>query len=1091
MKKIFALLCFVAMCNSWSAEAVFKIEINGSISPDKRVELSTNNNGIAMRAQSWHKKENQACTLYGYTKLSDGIIKPVTVSFNAQNSGIVNVYFTGGWNDDPRQREFVYIADVTLNGKTLLPKRETDKGEEKNNCVKTPEGFTCIGNAKFISEAENTESIAMVVNQDNRIKYLLNVKKGNTYTFTMNLMPAKEFTSQAKTIKLLPFSGEWSAFLNVKEPENYAAIPTVLDSPVFNQVQPQRIKNKFPNLTEYGTMIDLGQFTEKLKERAVAILYNEFDSPEETKINATFAADWWMELYLNGERILTTVETGNIAPTTTHPAVLKLRKGKNIFAAKILSGSRGWSFRFASALPTPPPITFRQDKNWKPVFMHENQFEIVGGSALDLSAHIDAPAGKYGRVIATQEGTLVFSGKPERTARFKGFSSGLPDIMWRKPDTDSFKGYARRMAIAVRRQGYNLFRDHGIDGWIMTGSEQALNFSEEYMKRWDYLFFLFKEQGIYWQHVIFSFGLYEPEKDYNTALKNRDAHKLMMCVGRDFERKRFKEGASRFLDHVNPHTGIKWKDDPALILVEFYNERYSGFERISKTQTSNPEEYKFFHDKWTEYLKQRFSELPQEKWPPELRKTGLQKPHIFTTFGVTPEFIQETVRFRISCLEETNKWCEKIVREAGYNGLITQNGSSRILNAASLWSTVNFADSHTYYKHPLNGSNPGSIVGQQSAVAEVASYFRDVNAQKLYGRPFGVGEYNHCFWNEYQREMPLVFTAYAAFQNYSTLAIHSHPVMIEGLWTGSRVSCFGVASNPVLRGGEFVGNMLFLRGDISPSRHKIMLNITDKYLLNRQNGFKAVSSEQNKLSLLTNFGIAFPDRPLASGVATPTRPDFALNISGGADVYNHDWFSSTVSTVDKEFSLSEIVKELKNHGILSPQNITDPDKGIFESDTGQIILHSRDKYIQIVTPMTQAVAVKAGANSTLKDFSLESTSTDTLAAVTSIDDSIINTSKHLVLVLATTVANEGMQLDARNPSKLIKLGKGPVLMRTGKFKVTIKNKNAKNIKCYALDCAGRRIQEITVIADDTSLKLDIDTSSLKFGPTPFFELVSE
>ncbi|HBJ95782.1 MAG TPA: hypothetical protein DDZ11_04835, partial [Lentisphaeria bacterium] len=62
---------------------------------------------------------------------------------------------------------------------------------------------------------------------------------------------------------------------------------------------------------------------------------------------------------------------------------------------------------------------------------------IKKGSALDLSAIIDAPAGKYGRTVITPDGHLAFE-KNSTPQRFLGFTSYMDEKVWKTSKDKDF-----------------------------------------------------------------------------------------------------------------------------------------------------------------------------------------------------------------------------------------------------------------------------------------------------------------------------------------------------------------------------------------------------------------------------------------------------------------------------------------------------------------------------------------------------------------------------------------------------------------------------------------------------------------------------
>ena len=75
----------------------------------------------------------------------------------------------------------------------------------------------------------------------------------------------------------------------------------------------------------------------------------------------------------------------------------------------------------AVALFVHADITFQADVDgWKALDLSD--LAVAPGSALDLSAWNDAPAGKHGRVVAMADGQLAFANAPNTPVRFFGFN---------------------------------------------------------------------------------------------------------------------------------------------------------------------------------------------------------------------------------------------------------------------------------------------------------------------------------------------------------------------------------------------------------------------------------------------------------------------------------------------------------------------------------------------------------------------------------------------------------------------------------------------------------------------------------------------
>ena len=136
-----------------------------------------------------------------------------------------------------------------------------------------------------------------------------------------------------------PLGKEWSLFLDVTAPGSFNSIPTELSGAKgVMKVQPV-------SLTDGA--LNLGQLAGSFKEKECAVLYNQFDSDKAGLVRVGVSADWWLELYANGEKVYSTLSDGNgsqaFAPGD-HIVEFPVKAGRNILAAKVLSGSAGWRF---------------------------------------------------------------------------------------------------------------------------------------------------------------------------------------------------------------------------------------------------------------------------------------------------------------------------------------------------------------------------------------------------------------------------------------------------------------------------------------------------------------------------------------------------------------------------------------------------------------------------------------------------------------------------------------------------------------------------------------------------------------------------
>jgi hypothetical protein len=163
---------------------------------------------------------------------------------------------------------------------------------------------------------------------------------------------------------------------------------------------------------------------------------------------------------------------------------------------------------------------------------------------------------------------------------------------------------------------------------------------------------------------------------------------------------------------------------------------------------------------------------------------------------------------------------------------------------------------------------------------------------------------------------------------------------------------------------------------------------------------------------------------------------------------------------------------------------------VFQSDTGEITMRSKENLMKVITPKTEGVSLEANKAEILSCLNVENSTIPAAIVVCAMDNQPLATSSRMTLIYNTEMVFTGMEISQDRKTKFAH-GKFPVLLRTGKLKVTLKCSNSSKLALYALRIDGTRGEKLPVTADGENLKITIDTATLKNGPTPFFELVAE
>lgn len=710
---------------------------------------------------------------------------------------------------------------------------------------------------------------------------------------------------------------------------------------------------------------------------------------------------------------------------------------------------------------------------WRSI--HADRLRIQAGSALDLTENSKLPRlpdGTLPRLEIRQDGKL--------SSRLMGFNCGgffqFPGNPYPQPTREEVSAFV----LATRRQGYNAIRFFDADKLC---TQQNFLPDEERFSLLDHLLAEFGRNGIYCYLPIAAYHVFQKDSAESRKKHNSNDMKLRMYLGDPAVRNAWAFGVRTLLNRRNSCNGKLYRDDTTIGVIEFWNELEGGliWGKLA------PETLKIATEKFREYLRKKYPTRNSLK-----QATGMESfesvrvpSRMLGGLGKTP-LDRELLLFTGSIARECFDWCSSTVRATGYRGLIAQYDVPHwIDNLAVRYEKSPIAVSHKYFAHPYRRSGR-EYCSQQSCVNAFAQNFLLNNASRYPDRPHLITEYCQPVWNRYQFEAGPLFGAYGALQGTDGIFIHEAAVNLKPKRGSYPYSYFNVGANPVLRAGEFIANMLYLRGDVKPSPFRIDLAVPEE----ATRMYRGLSLEQIRLALLCGFAITFPALPIPPDLkSSPAPAALTIPMQGSSKDagFRGGWSADLQETGDTSFDMNTIVAELKKRHLLPPGNQTAPDSGIFESCTGEILLNSPAKEFRVITGRTEVITMEKGRrefSGFLRQITLSEAG---CFAATAVDRRPLPESRRIVLVYSTRVANTGMEWDATG-EYLVKRGTLPVRMKTGRFDAVFTNRSGSRFRCYALNLAGERMEEIPLLQEQNRLTVSVDTSQTK-EISPFFELV--
>lgn len=708
---------------------------------------------------------------------------------------------------------------------------------------------------------------------------------------------------------------------------------------------------------------------------------------------------------------------------------------------------------------------------------------IRAGSALDLSGLDDGvTAGGYGWARPAADGSLRFEGRPGEKVRLFGCVEGNISLltMIRDCKTKEEKHAAfDAFALQAKRQGFNFIRPHGLlDTCFNIRTFQSSGvMTPEHLDDVDYFAFACKQNGIYVYIDLAAYGLRDPQK------RKPLWQKAGVMVKDPVYWELWRTCSEEILNHVNPYTGLAWKDDPAIMGVMEYNEQATGAKIAvwGEWKGLPPELQNAYLKGWGDWMAVN-SEV----------KATPSAPIGFYGKDVRGKYLH---RYLSELFMERALDCNEVTRGTGYKGLLTTYNSDVDIGAcAARWRTCDAVPYNFHFGHPDGGgnNNTGSVVSQRDSILSTSSGsdFCYGNRIKLADRPYIVTEYSHAFWNRRRYEAAILMPSYAALNAYA--GIHWHEggsdTKAVGQWPRNCIDVFKISTSPAMRAATFLAACLYRRGDVKEATHTVNVAMSDKYW--KAHTENAPSTSQARIGLMVKYGLTFPELKRPDSVKAPLKADLTITPGSGDEIEDGLWVSNVKEKESKDFDLDAFTAKLKNRGLLPKDNLSSPKDGIYQSETGELTMYGNEHVLKVVTPRTEAVAAPAGMLHGLGLFTLATSTEDCCAALTSVDGKPLAESRRMVFLWITRESNTGM-ITSGDGKTLVKKGGYPALWKLGKVAFKAKVSDPGAFKMYLLDYSGARLEGVPVSVCDGELVCSLDTAKLAHSPTPFFELVAD
>jgi hypothetical protein len=408
-------------------------------------------------------------------------------------------------------------------------------------------------------------------------------------------------------------------------------------------------------------------------------------------------------------------------------------------------------------------------------------------SEFDMTAWLDGPAGKHGRIVR-RGGDLIYNGKPIRLWGINACYNSCAPVKEMADQRAAF--YARYGINAVR---FHKFAD-GVKSQGILAGDSFLNFDAEALARMDYFVSALKNRGLYVK-LSPNFGVQLWPKDLERVPFAKelgapdggviDTGNGSIYLSREVQDLQIEQMV-KVLKHLNPHTGLTYALDPAIAVIEIINEESVLFGGAQDCLKKVPTLRQRTSERFFQWLKARYGTQEklmaawgQESWnsfeyekltgddwesgrivPAGCHPWYLDPAQLAGSQAFRRQRLLDTMRFMVELQDEFYARYVQAIRAAGYEGEILASNwqaGRAYSHYANLHSDyrVGLIDRHNYF----GGSRAGRI-DTASMLAVPGSGSLSAGMQQVEDRPFMLSEWIHCAPNEWGVEGPAIIGAY-------------------------------------------------------------------------------------------------------------------------------------------------------------------------------------------------------------------------------------------------------------------------------------------------------------------------------------------
>jgi hypothetical protein len=698
------------------------------------------------------------------------------------------------------------------------------------------------------------------------------------------------------------------------------------------------------------------------------------------------------------------------------------------------------------------PVLLAADAEWIPL---KTELDIVSGSALDLSSLgvIDGPCGSKGRVIATPEGHFAYADDPGTPRRFYGVNLCFSAQFMAKEQVD-------QLLDRLVRLGYNTVRIHHYENGLTNPIwKPGFDWDPGHVDQLDYLMAGCAKRGL-WLTTDLYVSRPVPGKQIGLSGDRPDPalYKKMVLVYEPA----FQDWATftrKFLDRVNPYTGMRVAEDPTLAWLSMINEDPvgDGIQRIPA-----------WNEAWNRWLTKTFpdrdaldlalGDLADSEDPaagsvalPASIKGGTRRARMCQVFIADTERVM-IERMRALLRDELK--CQALITDVNCGGVNVPMQGTRA-------STFDYVDDHFYVDHPNFLDQQWHLPSRcpnTNPIREGAPGANGSATMRVWGKPFVISEFDYSGPGRFRGVGGILTGAQASLQDWDAVWRFAYAHKDKDIFTPAPIDYFNLVNDPLNQAADRAAVLLYLRRDLKPAPNRIAAVITDDQVRNPPSRASLAGIEGS--AWITRIGCA-----VVADASQVPRDAVAVPLKSASN-------------------RTEVA------ALLQARGLSGTDDQMIRSETGEISIDRTQGVLTIDTARTAGGYADPGqpiiaANAGVR---IDGITTGATVFVTSLGQEAIRSAPRMLVTHLTDLQNTGASYGESARQTLQAWGGLPHLVRAGAATVSISLAEPAAYQVWALSTGGRRVERVpaTIVGGALTFTVQVQGSE---GARMLYEVV--